>query len=87
MGRADLLLKVSEIRTQRVFGALELDQEPGLVVPDDDEVDFALRRVAEVAELEVTESAVRLHLNGLEQEARNVGLRALSGITASRPIA
>ena len=57
-----------------------LDEEPGLIVADDEEVDLAFHLVAHVPQLDLAEPEVGPALDSLEQVAGDEGLGALARV-------
>jgi hypothetical protein len=52
-----LFLKMSQRGAEAIIGLLHFDKEPGLLVANDHEIDFALLFVAEVAKFEACPSS------------------------------
>lgn len=83
----ELILEMGESGTEPVVGVFYLDEKPRLLVADDDEIDFALLFVAEVAEFEISEAEVVPAIGRLEQVAGDEGFGTFAGVVDAGPVA
>jgi hypothetical protein len=87
MGGVCLRLEMGKGWRQRRVGLLHFDQQPRLAVADNQEVDFALRLVAQVAEFKISEPQIGPALNRLQQMTADKGLGPVARVIDSAPVA
>ena len=86
MRRFDLALKILERPTDLLVSLLDFDEEPGLAISCDQEIDFAFFLVTKVPEFEVTEAQVVPPVHRLEQVAGDEGLGSIACVSDGSPV-
>src|SRR5579863_9354993 len=78
-----LMFEVGQRVRQSSVAGLYLDQKPGLAVAHDEKIHLAFELVAQVTQLERTQSKIRPSLHRFEQMAGDKRFRALPGVVDS----